>query len=272
MNFTRCLERPQHVSRVTSELRRDCVDPVEFCSSRLGLTPDPTQEAILRSTAKRGILLCARQYGKSTMMAIKAVMRAVEKPGQLILFTGPSMRQSAELLQKAKHFLRKLGIAARGDGANAHSAVLPNGSRIVALPASADTILGFSSVDLILIDEASRVPDALYEALRPMLLVGDGDLWLLSTPLGKRGFFYQAWEYGGDEWERFEAKATANPRIRLDQLERERSHCGSAAAFAQNYLCEFIDRGGQLFASQMVDDAVDGDYEAMRPGSADKRG
>ena len=30
-----------------------------------------------------------------------------------------------------------------------------------------------------------------------MLAVGDGDLWLMSTPCGKRGFFYEAWEHGG---------------------------------------------------------------------------
>ena len=217
----------------------------------------------MRSTAKRGILLCARQYGKSTMMAIKAVMRAVGHPGQLILFTAPSIRQSSELLRKAEGFLRMLGIAVRGDGTNQHSAVLPNGSRIVALPGSEGTIRGFSRVDLILIDEASRVPDDLYQALRPMLLVGGGDLWIMSTPLGKRGFFYESWVYGGDEWARFEAKATENPRIGRDQLEKERSQCGGAAVFAQDYLCEFVDTGGQLFATQLVEDAVDADFEVV---------
>ena len=262
--LTRSTEQPRFLARLTSELRRECVDPVEFCSARLGITPDPKQEAILRSTAKRGILLCARQYGKSTMMAVKAVLRATEHPGSLILFAAPTIRQSSELLRKAEGFLRRLGVTVRGDGTNAHSAVLPNGSRMVALPGQEGTIRGFSKVDLILIDEASRVPDELYQALRPMLLVGGGELWLMSTPLGKRGFFYESWEYGGDEWARFEAKATENPRIESAQLERERSQCGGAAVFAQDYLCEFVDTGGQLFATQMVEHAVDAEYEAMR--------
>ncbi len=80
----------------------------------------------------------------------------------------------------------------RGDGDNAISLVLPNGTRIVGLPGTEGTVRGFSAVSLLLIDEAARVQDAMYKALRPMLAVGDGDLWLMSTPYGKRGFFYEA--------------------------------------------------------------------------------
>jgi hypothetical protein len=59
---------------------------------------------------------------------------------------------------------------------------LPNGSRIVGLPGVEGTVRGFSAVSLLLIDEASRVSGATYKSLRPMLAVGNGDLWLMSTP------------------------------------------------------------------------------------------
>jgi hypothetical protein len=42
----------------------------------------------------------------------------------------------------------------------------------------------FLKVSLLLIDEASRVEDNLYDAGRPTLAVSDGDLWLMSTPYG----------------------------------------------------------------------------------------
>jgi hypothetical protein len=41
------------------------------------------------------------------------------------------------------------------------------------------------------------VDDAIYKALRPSLAVGGGDLWLMSTPRGKQGFFWENWEFGG---------------------------------------------------------------------------
>ena len=190
------LGEPQLVRRVTGGIRRDCVDPVEFCSALLGITPDPRQEEVLRSNAKRGLLNCARQWGKSLISAAKAVHRAWTRPGSLVLFCSPSERQSAELLRKASDMVRRLGVRPKGDGDNQHSLAFPNGSRIVALPGTEATIRGFSAVSLMLIDEASRVSDSLYRALRPMLLVGDGDLWLMSTPNGKRGFFYDAWAHG----------------------------------------------------------------------------
>ena len=67
---------------------------------------------------------------------------------------------------------RGLGIRPRGDGDNAISLQLPNGSRIVGLPGKEATVRGFSAVSLLLIDEAARVEDAMYKALRPMLAVG----------------------------------------------------------------------------------------------------
>ena len=80
-------------------------------------------------------------------------------------------------------------------------------SRIVGLPQVETNIRGFSNVSLLLIDEASRVPDNVYRALRPVLSASDGDLWLMSTPNGKRGFFWDAWARGGDDRQRVEAPA-----------------------------------------------------------------
>ena len=105
-------------------------------------------------------------------------------------------------MRKAEVLAARMGVRPRGDGKNALSLLLPNGSRIVGLPGTEGTVRGFSSVSLMVIDEAARVPDDVYKALRPMLAVKNGDLWLLSTPAGKQGFFYENWEHGGAEWEK----------------------------------------------------------------------
>jgi hypothetical protein len=76
------------------------------------------------------------------------------------------------------------------------------GSRLVGVPSREDTVRGFSAVSLILVDEAARVPDEMYHSVRPMLAVGYGAFWLMSTPLGKRGFFWEAWDRGKEPWTR----------------------------------------------------------------------
>ncbi len=53
----------------------------EFVRTRLGFEPDELQAEVLESEAKRGILNCTRQWGKSTVAAAKAVHRAYTRPG-----------------------------------------------------------------------------------------------------------------------------------------------------------------------------------------------
>ncbi len=95
---------------------------------------------------------------------------------------------------------------------------------------------------MLLIDEASRVPDAMYKSLRPMLAVGNGELWMMSTPWGKRGFF---WETGSKAAKPGSVTSSRHrlPAHRPEFLEEECRELGSRW-FAQEYLCEFVDESG----------------------------
>jgi phage FluMu gp28-like protein len=90
-----------------------------------------------------------------------------------------------------------------------------NGSRILSLPGTEKTVRGLSKVSMVIIDEAARVEDELIAAVRPMLAVSDfgGRLIALSTPFGKRGWFFEAWHNGGEDWTRVEVRAEDCPRI-----------------------------------------------------------
>lgn len=173
------------------------------------------------------------------------------------MITCPTQRQSSEFLLKAAEFLERLRIKPRSDGRQRHSLLLPNRSRLIALPGKANgaTIRGFSALSLLIIDEAALVNEPLYRSLRPMLAVGQGDLWLLSTPYGKRGFFYQEWAFGGERWTRFRVPATECPRIPADFLEEERESSGDLY-FSQEYMCEFHATDDALFHDELVRNAL----------------
>jgi hypothetical protein len=202
------------------------LDPVRL-AERIGMAPDPWQAALLRSTSRQLILNCTRQAGKSTVSAVLAVHEALYRPPALVLLLSPSLRQSTELFRKALEVYRALERPVPPEAETALRLELENGSRILSAPGKEGTIRGFSGVALLVIDEASRVPDELYQAVRPMLAVSDGRIVLLSTPFGKRGFFHHEWSEGGADWERVSVTAEQVPRIPGDWLARERERIGA---------------------------------------------
>src|SRR5215204_1710143 len=238
------------------ELRDDlrlALDRVAF-AKRLGLKPDPWQEDLLSSTSERVLLNCCRQSGKSTMTGVIALHRALYHPGSLILCLAPALRQSQELFGKVLGFYRDLGRPVSPQGERKLSLDLENGSRIVTLPGSEKTIRGFSGTSLLVLDEAARVEDELYFAVRPMLAVSGGALMMLTTPYGKRGVFYEAWS-GGEGWERYEVSASRCPRISEEFLEEERASL-PPFIFRQEYQCSFEETEDQVFVTDMIDRAV----------------
>src|SRR5438132_1173779 len=191
-------------------------DPSSILRAR-GLAPDPWQKQILLSGDRQNLLNCSRQSGKSTTVAALALHTALSRPGSLVLLLSPSLRQSLELFRKVIECYAAIGRPIATLAFNQTRLELETHSRIVCLPGKEETVRSFSGVDLLVIDEAARVPDDLYRAVRPMLAVKceqtdritkpgtnaqrKGVVWrlvCLSTPFGKRGFFYDEWEHGGD--------------------------------------------------------------------------
>jgi len=238
-------------------------DAVTWVARELGFAADAQQARVLSSGIKRGLLNCTRQWGKSTTAAAKAIHQAYHEAESLTVVVSPTLRQSGELVRKAEVFAQRLGVKVKGDGANDISMVLPNGSRIIGLPGTEATIRGFSAVSLLLVDEASRVSDDLYMAIRPMLAVSGGALWLMSTPCGKRGFFYDEWMRTSADWQRFRVPATECPRIPARFLEEERATMGDRR-FRQEYLCEFVETESGAFDRDLVEGAMSYEFEPLR--------
>jgi hypothetical protein len=244
--------------RIAALERTEGAEPVpenrlEFAHS-LGIVPDSWQEQLLQSEAPRVLLNCARQSGKSTMAAIIALHQALRWPSSLVLILAPAERQAKELFSQVAAAYQALGHIIPADSYRKMGMELANGSRIEALPGTEKTIRGFSGVDLLLVDEASRVADELYYAVRPMLAVSGGRLMLLSTPYGKRGIYYEEWT-DGIGWERYEVPASRCPRIPATFLEEERRAL-PARVYRQEYFNSFEGTDDQVFSHEDVAAAI----------------
>jgi hypothetical protein len=211
------------------------------------------------------LLLCSRQAGKSSVAGALALQTALTRPRSLVLLLSPTLRQSGELFRdKMLPLWRALGRPLCDRPPTQLTLELSNGSRVISLPGSEEGVRCFSGVRLLIVDEAARVSDDLYRAVRPMLAVSHGRLICMSTPFGKRGIFYEEWT-ATRTWERVLIRADQCPRITPEFLKEEREALGDRW-FNQEYMCSFEDMIGALFLQEHIDAMASDDVQPLIVG------
>ena len=227
-----------------------------------GYDPDLWQADLLRSDAARVLMLTCRQAGKSTTAGFLALREALFRDASTVLVVSAAQRQSAELVRRVSDATARLGDVVGLTGQSVLQLSFANRSRIIALPASESGIRCYTA-DMVVIDEAARIPDPLVAAVRPMLAVSGGKLVALSTAFAKSGFFYEQWT-GPEAWARVRVSAGDCPRIPRDFLEEERRALGPRW-YAMEYECEFGDDIAAVFSSDDIRQAVSADVRPLFP-------
>ena len=236
------------------------LDPVAFwIEAGLG-EPQPWQLAALRSEAKQALFNCARQSGKSTVAACLAVHTACYTPGSTVLMVSRTLDHSGELFRRALAIYRSVGRPVPALNETQLSLALENGSRIISRPGSSDTSARGYTSNLLVIDEASRVPDELYYSATPVLAKTGGRTLALSTPFGERGWWYEAWRAEHEPWERYQITGWELPHDWYKPstpkfLAAEQLRLGMWW-FAQEYECRFMRTEDQVFSHEVVDRAL----------------
>jgi hypothetical protein len=219
------------------------LDPSRLLAAR-GFAVDAWQREVLLSRQRQILLNCSRQAGKSTVVGALALHHALFEPGRLTLILAPGERQSAETFKKVRDLNRVLGRPVKAVYESQRRLELANGSRILALPGVEGTIRCYSP-SLLIVDEAARVPDDLYRAVRPMLAVSKGRLVALSTPFGRRGWFCDEW-HGSGPWHSIRVSWRECPRIAAEFIAEEERAMGRAWV-AQEYECSFESVAGLVY-------------------------
>lgn len=240
------------------------IDPIAFADA-CGFATDPWQGDLLCSGSRRVLMLCSRQSGKTTVTALKSLHVAQYEPGSLIVLLAPAQRQSAEMLRSIKIMHRHLDNAVPIKAESVLKLEFENDSRVLALPggdADGKTIRGLAGARLVVVDEAARVPDDLLAAARPMIATNkNGALIALTTPAGRRGWFFDAW-HSNDDWKRVRVPVSMCPRISKEFLAEELKALGPSR-FAEEYELAFIDEDTAAFSTAIIDAAFDPDVRPL---------
>jgi hypothetical protein len=202
------------------------IDPVLWVREVLGVEPAAWQAEFLRAPLGASIIaLTAPQVGKTTTAswAIAHFMRF--KPGGLCVIACPAQRQSAEAVRRVREILDRVGAELRVN--NVYGLELKNGSRVLALPGSDDSIRGLTVDGWIVADEAARLDDDLISALRPMRARRpQARFAMLSTAWSRTDPFWTAWASDDPSWMRLRATAEIPGLLDAEFLDKERLNMG----------------------------------------------
>jgi len=232
------------------------LDPCLFFQLVVGSPPDPGwQTSLLRSDAKRIVCACARQQGKSAAAQTLAAHEILFGSGSggsppLVIICAPSLKQSTESARKVFEAVRLVEPDVKMQSLTRLET--SRGARCLAMPSSEGS-RGLSRVSLCVMDEASRILDTFVASVSPALAVSDGRLILLSTPFGKSGFFFRAWNGDSGDFERYSAVAADNKRVSKEFLEQEKIALGFL--YPQEYENIFLDGESQLIPSHLIEAA-----------------
>ena len=244
------------------------IDPVLWVRNVLGVKPAAWQEEFLRAPQGASILaLTARQVGKTTTAAWAIAHFMIFTPGGLCVIACPAQRQSAEAVRRVREGLIKVGAELVSD--NVYGLELKNGSRVLALPGSDNSIRGLTVDGWIVADEAARLNKDLIAALRPMRARRpQARFAMLSTAWSRTDPFWAAWASDDPSWLRLKATADTDPALfAADFLKQEHRALGEDG-FKREYLGIPIGAGASPFTWDLYDRATQVRVPLVPPGPA----
>jgi phage FluMu gp28-like protein len=224
----------------------------------------PYQKRWIEDRAQKKIWLASRQIGKSFTLSLEAVDEA-SRTKCVNLILSASLRQSKEVMQKVYAHLRVLKALSPAIDTNNETkeeVELPNGSRIISLPASPDTVRGFSGN--VFLDEFAfhGSPEDIWRAMYPTITRGY-KIRVSSTAQGKN-LFYRIWSEEGNGFSRhltdiYMAKEQGL-KVDIDELKKG---CMDPDTWAQEFECQFLDEASAYITYDMItaceNDAADMD-------------
>ena len=210
------------------------------------------------------VMLKSRAVGGSFLIALESFLWSLLKPNSLTLLMSYSQDQSLELFRKVReHIERWSGIRIKAFGETYTLTInkmlkteieFGNGSRIISLPNNPDRARGYRA-DFFYLDEAAMFRDdfALRSAIMPTLIGKGGRLSMISTPKGKRGWFWEAYQAGEkkEKWSLHKVHYTQAPHITKEDIEAMKAGM-PPLEWEQEMELKFLDELNALFPYDLI--------------------
>lgn len=201
------------------------------------------------STGKWIVVKSRRQVGKSICLELLLLYVSLLKKGSFSLFVSPVIQQARKVFKDVCNIASEVIKSAN---ASILEIEFVNGSVVKFGSAQqADSLRGFTVSGLLLIDEAAFITDDIfYQILVPTTNVNNTDIFIVSTPKQKQGFFYELFTKGllsngkiiSVDWNSYDT----TKYLSYETLELYRQQMPKLA-FQCEFMAEFIDSESAIF-------------------------
>jgi hypothetical protein len=248
-------------------------DPVGFVTNVLGAQPQPWQEEFLKKIARSERRISVRAghgVGKSTACSWALIWHMSCRYPQKSIVTAPTASQLFDaLFAELKSWLNKLppvlkeSFEVYSDKITFKAA--PESSFISARTSSSERPEALAGVHsehvLLVVDEASAVPESVFEAAAGSMSGHSATTILISNPTRNSGLFYKTHHDLASDWNRMHVSCVDNPLVAEDFVRQiEATYGRDSNAFRIRVLGEFaLGDDDTLIPADLVDSAMSRD-------------
>ncbi len=254
---------------------KQCRDDIGyFAKAIVGVDLWTHQLEFMQSKSRIVVVASARQIGKSTACAIKAIHTAFSRSSK-VLVVSPSLRQSGLMFATIRQYIQESDLL-RGSLVDDTKTYikLSNGSELWCLPDSPAQIRGFSKVATVIVDEANFCSQELLRAVQYSLLtVSDSQLFMISSPWSIDHWFYRYYQDGMDRKDptvaSFHYTYEASPLIQKDYVERMKDKI-TEEEYKTEILGDWIGDEDAYFDYELVESCI-AEYRLLNPNDRENK-
>lgn len=247
--------------------------PVKFVELVLEAKPLPWQKDFLNAIAsgeRRISVRAGHGVGKSTACSWALIWHLLTRFPQKAICTAPTAGQLFDaLFSEVKHWINRLPPSLR-DAIEVYSDRIvqkgtPESSFISARTSSAErpeALAGVHSEHVLLIcDEASAIPEAVFESAAGSMSGHSATTILIGNPTRNTGLFFRTHHSLSSDWKTMHVSCLSNPLVANDFIEQIKATYGEGSnAYRVRVLGEFALRDDDvLIPAELVDGAMQRD-------------
>ena len=227
-----------------------------FVSDMFGVKPTPQQQELLLTASKPGAKIAVKSghgTGKSTVLAWLCLWGLCCFEDVKIPCTAPTAHQlndvlwseiekwHQKMLEPWKSAISVTAEAVKIDGLNNFAAARTGRKE------NPEALQGFHADNLMfLVDEASGIPDQIFEVARGALSTPNSRVIMAANPTRTTGYFYQAFHRNRDAWNLLTFSCADSPLVSKEYISEMQNEYGSDSDIYRVRVLGEFPKGGEL--------------------------